>query len=164
MCATLVRMERRKDPGESLRTHVQTFVRSFGLLRDAETPCGQPLPLSHAHALSVLLERRRLSAPTRQKDLAMALALDKSSVARLCRRMEQVAHVVQARSEDDGRARELTLTPKGARVAREVDAASRRRFERVLAAMPHAKRGRVIEALAVLNAAVETLENQEGAR
>jgi DNA-binding MarR family transcriptional regulator len=149
------------DPSVALRARVQTFVRSFGLLRDAETPCGQPLQLSHAHALSVLLERRAASAGTRQKDLAEALGLDKSSVARLCRRMEQAGHVVQARDEDDGRARALTLTPKGARVAREVDAASRARFERVLAAMPRTERGRVLNALTVLNAAVMTLEDEE---
>lgn len=157
-------MARRNDWGGALRAHVQAFVRRFGLLRDAETPCGQPLPLSHAHALSVLLERQRRSEPTRQKDLAEALGLDKSSVARLCRRMEQAEHVVQARSKDDGRARDLTLTQKGARVASEVDAASRRRFERVLAAMPRTERGRVVEALAVLNAAVQTLEDEESSR
>ena len=139
----------------ALRSRVESFVRRFGLLRDTETPCGQPLRLSHALALTVLLERKGRAAQTRQKDLAEALGLDKSSVARLCRRMEQAEHVVQVRSEDDGRARDVVLTAKGARAARGVDAASRARFERVLAAMPRGERPRVLAALEVLNDALD---------
>jgi DNA-binding MarR family transcriptional regulator len=141
-----------------LRRRVQDFVRGFGLLRDAETPCGQPLPVSHAHALSLLLERESL--PTLQKDLADALALDKSSVARLCRRMEQAGHIVQAPMEGDGRARSLALTAKGARLARQVEGASRHRFERVLDAMPRGERARVLEALSVLNDAISRLTEE----
>jgi MarR family transcriptional regulator for hemolysin len=99
--------------------------------------------------------------PVRQKDIAKALGLDKSSVARLCKRMEQAGHVSQARDESDGRARAVTLTRAGTRLAREVDAASRARFERVLGALPRPQRRAVVDALGTLNTALEVLEQRE---
>jgi DNA-binding MarR family transcriptional regulator len=153
-----------EELGAALRLRVQTFIRRFGLLRDAETPCGVPLPLSHAHALTMLLERAGRSESTRQKDLAEALDLDKSSVARLCRRMEASGHVVRARDDQDGRARAIQLTAKGKRVAREVESASRERFERVLATIPRNEQRRVLAALDVLTAAVAASPPEENDR
>lgn len=141
----------------ALRANVQGFVRRFGLLSEDRTPCGQPLPLSHAHALLFLLGQGDPAAVV-QRDLAAALGLDKSSVARLCARMEAAGHVVQTRSEADGRAREIELTAKGARVARQVDQESRERFSRILAAIPSKQRDRVLEALETLNVALKSLE------
>jgi DNA-binding MarR family transcriptional regulator len=71
--------------------------------------------------------------------------------------MVEAGHVTQERSADDGRAREVALTSKGQKVAREVDSASRQRFERVLKAMPPGERKRVLQALQVLNQAVEAV-------
>jgi DNA-binding MarR family transcriptional regulator len=105
----------------------------------------------------VLLERSQSAAETRQRELADALNLDKSSVARLCQRMETAGHVIQKRLPDDARAREVVLTAKGKKLAQTVDAASRERFERVVTAMREADRQRVLDALAILNTAVSTL-------
>lgn len=149
------------DPqGAALRLAVQGFARRFGLLSEDRTPCGQPLQLSHAHALMLLLESQAKPSPrvVHQRDLATALGLDKSSVARLCARMERSGHIAQKRSDVDGRAREVALTAKGERVAREVDKASRQRFARVLAAIPPNRRNGVVEALKLLEAAALTLE------
>jgi DNA-binding MarR family transcriptional regulator len=140
----------------ALRSHIQTFVRGFGILREDETPCSQPIPLSHAQALTVIVSKETV----RQKDLAADLGLDKSSVARLCQRMEQAGHVMQAPAADDARAREVVLTPRGAKLARQIEAASHARFEQVLAAIPRAERERVLAALGVLNAAVAKLNEQ----
>jgi DNA-binding MarR family transcriptional regulator len=145
------------DASLALRAQIQAFVRGFGLLDDSTTPCGKPLALSHAHALSVLFERSLRGERTCHKDLTAALGLDKSNVARLCARMVEAGHVTQERSADDGRAREVALTSKGQKVAREVDSASRQRFERVLKAMPAGERKRVLQALQVLNQAVEAV-------
>lgn len=142
---------------EALRTNIQRFIRGFGLLSEERTPCGQPLPLSHAHALMLLASRDEGSAMC-QRDLAVALGLDKSSVARLCARMERAGHVSQRRSPADGRAREVELTAKGQRLARQVETESRGRFTRVLAAIPPKQRGRVVDALEALNAALQTLQ------
>ena len=87
----------------ALRAQVQAFVRRFGLLDDSRTPCGKPLPVSHAHALAVLFERSQRSERTFHKDLTLVLGLDKSNVARLCARMEEPGHVTQQRSAEDGR-------------------------------------------------------------
>ena len=63
-------------------------MRAFGLLAGDQTPCGQPLAPSHAHALLVLLERARTGTDVlKQQDLARELGLDKSSITRLCTKM-----------------------------------------------------------------------------
>ena len=116
---------------DRLRELVQSFVRSFGLLVTRETPCGQPISPSYAHALMVLLERARDRRETSQADLALVLGIDKSNVTRLCSRMEAADHVLQARAPNDGRSRLLTLTVRGQRLAHRVERASHDRFGRI---------------------------------
>jgi DNA-binding MarR family transcriptional regulator len=136
---------------EQLRSRVQAFARGFGFLRTSQTPCGRPLPLSQAHALMFL--RRRGATQTLQRDLGVALGIDKSNVTRLCRKMESAGHVRQVPARDDARARVVTLTVKGARLAREVESASRAKFERLYRALPAGERAPVIAALDLLVAA-----------
>lgn len=142
---------------EALRGLVQTFVRSFGLLVTKETPCGQPVSPSHAHALMVLVERAQQKLRTSQSDLGLALGIDKSNVARLCARMEAAGHVAQERADGDGRSRIVTLSAAGTRLGHRIAGASRERFGRVVRAIPPSKRHAVFESLRALNEAVETL-------
>ena len=137
----------------ALRELVQGFVRRFGLLAGERTPCGQPLAVSHAHALLVMLDRAARGAQTQQA-LGRALGIDKSNVARLCRKMESAGHLVQGRSVEDGRARLLSLTEAGVRVARGVEEASRARFAAVMAALAPGERGAVLAALRALDGAL----------
>lgn len=137
---------------DDLRGLVQRFAREFGFLRSAQAPCGKPMPLSHAHALMILLGREEV---TLQKDLGDALGIDKSNVARLCRKMESAGHLTQKPSASDARARVIALTAKGRRVAGEVDAASRERFKRLARGIPD--QAKVIAALKMLVAAAEGL-------
>ena len=139
------------------QTAVQTFVRTFGLLVTKETPCGQPVSPSYAHALMILLARESAGLTTTQSDLANELFLDKSSVARLCARLEGDERVTQQRGEDDGRSRELALTLRGRKMASNIHAASLERFRRVLDAIPKEKRRSVIGSLAILTTAVSSL-------
>ena len=106
-----------------LRRSIQRFVRAFGLLAGDQTPCGQPLAPSHAHALMVLLERESPSAAggMNQQDLAEAVGLDKSSVTRLCAKMVAAGHLTQEASATDGRAWILSLSTKGRRAAKVVE-------------------------------------------
>jgi DNA-binding MarR family transcriptional regulator len=143
-----------REDGEALRALVQGFVRRFGILAGDRTPCGEPLPVSNAHALMFLLEHASRGTQTQQA-LGRALGIDKSNVARLCRKMEASGHLVQGRSALDGRARLLSLTEAGVRVARSVEEASRARFETVLAALPPGERAAVLGGLRALNAALE---------
>jgi DNA-binding MarR family transcriptional regulator len=142
---------RRSSDAERLRSSVQTFVRRFGLLLQDQTPCGQPLPTSHAHALMLLLAAGR---PVRQNELSAGLGIDKSNVARLCAQMEEKQHVKQEPDVEDRRARRVCLTAKGQRVGQEVKQASERRFEELLSRIPATKHTAVFAGLAALNEAL----------
>lgn len=141
------------DPAEQLRPLMQRFFRRFGALSADSTPCGKPLTMAHAHGLMILLVRGELS----QQELGAELCIDKSNVARLCAKMVDAGHVKQRPSESDGRSRRVSLTARGARLAQEVDAASRARFGALLAEVPEARRQHVIQALQHLVAALEAL-------
>jgi DNA-binding MarR family transcriptional regulator len=143
-----------------LQASIQHFVRSFGLLVTKQTPCGQPVTPSYAHALMILLEREEAGRASTQAELVQRLNLDKSSVARLCARLESEAHATQERSAEDGRSRCLQLTPRGRRMATNIRAASLERFRRVVAAVPPAKRKAVLDAVEALTLAVESLQEQ----
>jgi DNA-binding MarR family transcriptional regulator len=143
------------DPeGADLRRLIQTFIRSAGLLAGDQTPCGHPVAVSHAHALMVLLETARNGEHASQRELGQALGIDKSNVTRLCRRMESAGHLVQSRSADDGRARLLSLTTRGTRLAKNVERSSRERFRRLMSAIPRRSRAGVLSSLACLNQAL----------
>jgi DNA-binding MarR family transcriptional regulator len=148
--------------GDVLRTSIQRFVRSFGLLSATQTPCGVPLALSHAHALMALLDRERRGESSTQQDLVRVLSVDKSNVARLCGKLLEAGQIAQAPSPDDGRAWSVSLTAKGRRLAERVEEASRSRFDRLLAAVPSAERRAVIRSLDLLNDAIaETRKLEE---
>jgi DNA-binding MarR family transcriptional regulator len=142
---------------DRLRALVQRFVRSFGLLVTKETPCGQPIAPSYAHALMVLLEHGGESPEMSQAELGLSLGIDKSNIARLCKRMEAAGHVSQERAPNDGRSRLLSLTTAGQRLAQRIEQASRSRFSRIVAALPRDERSAVFKSLAALNDAIETL-------
>jgi DNA-binding MarR family transcriptional regulator len=136
---------------DELRAVMQRFFRRFGALAADATPCGKPLSMAHAHALMVLLARGERS----QQELGVELCIDKSNVARLAARMVAAGHARQRPCERDGRSRRLSLTPRGARLAREVDAASGARFGALLDGIPHERRAEVIAALRELVAALD---------
>jgi DNA-binding MarR family transcriptional regulator len=141
----------RADLAEELRRVTQRFFRRFGTLASDSTPCGKPLPLGHAHALMVLLERGELS----QQELGEELCIDKSNVARLCAKMITAEHVLQRSCEQDGRSRRVSLTRRGKRLAADVEAASRARFTTLLSGVPKSRRADVVDALQLLLDAVE---------
>jgi DNA-binding MarR family transcriptional regulator len=135
---------------ERLRQLVQAFVRRFGLLLEGQTPCGQPVSTSYAHALMFLLE----AGGARQSELGGALGIDKSNVTRLCAQMEQKGHIEQARVPEDGRARLVSLTARGRRLAESVQRSSKQRFVELLERIPPRRRRTVLAGLAALDAAL----------
>lgn len=146
---------------EQLRRLVQELVRSFGLLAANQTPCGQPVSPSYAHALMILLERRRPAPALSQAELGALLGIDKSNVARLCARMEAAGHLVQKRTPDDGRSRLLALTAKGTKLATRIEESSHARFDLVIAAIPEGRRRALFDGLTTLNSAVQALRDSE---
>jgi DNA-binding MarR family transcriptional regulator len=139
---------------------IQEFVRSFGLLVTKQTPCGQPVSPSIAHALMALLDREEAAIVTYQHELAELLGLDRSSIARLCSRLEAEGRLEQEPASDDARTRLLRLTASGQRMASNIRSASLERFSRIVDAIPASKRKPLLEALKVLTAAVQTLEEE----
>lgn len=138
---------------DELRRLMQRVFRRFGALATDQTPCGKPLSVAHAHALMALLSKGEAS----QRELGAELSIDKSNVARLCAKMVEAGHVTQRAAEDDGRSRRVSLTARGRRLAKEVEAASGDRFRALLVAVPAGKRVQVIEALQQLVTALDTL-------
>lgn len=142
------------NPADELRALVQGFLRSFGVLAPDQTPCGNPLGLSHAHGLLVLLEQDRNGVTPSQQEVGRLLGIDKSNVTRLCRRMEDAGHLLQDTHAEDARARCLRLTPKGKRIALDIERASRDRFNRLLSLIPAEGRSSLIASLRALNGAL----------
>lgn len=149
------------EAARELQVAVQTFVRSFGLLVTKQTPCGQPVSPSYAHALMLLLEREAGGLTTTQSELAAELGLDKSSITRLCARLEADERMTQQRAESDGRSRLLALTAPGRRMATNIQSASLQRFRQVVDALPRTKRRAVLESLELLTLAVGALGEEK---
>lgn len=151
-------MGSKAETARDLQASVQAFVRSFGLLVTKQTPCGQPITPSIAHSLMILLEREADGLSTFQHELAEQLGLDRSSVQRLCSRLEADGRIKQAPAPDDARARRIQLTASGQRLATNIRAASLQRFTRIVDAIPASKRQPLLDALEVLTTALLTLE------
>ena len=94
---------------KELLESVVAFVRSFGLHKPDQTPCGQPVAVAEAHALMDLAAFGSM----RQGELAARLQLEKSTVSRLVRQMEAHGWIQRNSDRHDGRAVLLRLTRRG---------------------------------------------------
>lgn len=106
----------------------------------------------HGHALMSLRQ-----GPIRMRDLADAMACDASYVTAVADRLEELGLAARRNDAEDRRVRELVLTPKGARVARRLDAVFTTPPEvlRTLPAADQAHLLRIMRVLAELPAASE---------
>jgi DNA-binding MarR family transcriptional regulator len=132
-----------------LMESVVAFVRSFGLHKPDQTPCGQPVAVAEAHALMDLVA----FGAVRQGELAVRLQLEKSTVSRLVRQMEARGWIQRTSDRDDGRAVLIRLTRQGRDAASELSGARQEKFARILAAIPEDKRSMVVEAISILERA-----------
>ena len=126
------------------------LIRAFGLHRLEQTPCGQPVAVTEAHALMEL----SVEEPLSQSELVQRLGLEKSSVSRLVRILEKRDWIVRSRHESDRRIVQILLTPAGQQAAEQLAAARREKFDRVLAAIPKAQRTQVCKSLDILLEAI----------
>lgn len=145
---------------EDFRMLLQEFIRRFGLLAADRTPCGKPLASSDAHTLMLLLEAG--DDGMLSSTLAAKLGVDKSTASRTAARLTESGHITAGPSSNDGRARPIRLTTKGARVAREVEVASRDRFAQLLKQLPPRRRADIVEALRDLVAALQKMTPTSG--
>ena len=142
------------------RTHLElqermvALVRAFGLHRPDRTPCGEPVSVSEAHALTELARVQ----PVTQNELAARLHLEKSTLSRLAGQLEARGWIERARDPGDGRALRVRLTDRGERAARRIGEARREKFAAVLAQIPADQREAVPRALDVLTEAMRAAE------
>jgi DNA-binding MarR family transcriptional regulator len=134
-----------------LQEAVARFVRAFGLHRPDRTPCGQPVPVSEAHALGELVRDGEL----RQAELARRLNLEKSTTSRLVGQLVGREWVERLSAPDDGRGVVVRLTPAGEQAAARLGEARQARFQAALDRIPSEERDAVLRALTLLTGAVD---------
>jgi len=122
------------------------LVRSLGLHKPDQTPCGQPISVAEAHAL---LEIGREPGIT-QNGLAARLRLEKSTVSRVAGMLERRGWIRRERDPSDARYVRLALTQRGMKANVRIAQSRREHFDRVFQAIPASARGSVIDSLAVL--------------
>ncbi|MGH9213701.1 MAG: MarR family winged helix-turn-helix transcriptional regulator [Acidimicrobiales bacterium] len=137
------------DAGDQLHRRMVAFVRAFGLHRPDETPCGAPVPVSEAHAVTVLDEHGALT----QSQLALHLGLTKSTVSRLVDQLERRGWAQRQVGDGDARQRLIALTNEGAKASREIGTLRRDRLRRLFDQIPEHERPAVLAALDALVAA-----------
>jgi len=130
---------------DDLAQRVMAFVRAFGLHHAERTPCGEPVSVSQAHALTELADQLLTQA-----ELARRLRLDRSAVSRLADALAQRGWLRRERHPHDQRAVQLVLTNAGARAAARLAGARRARMATLLDGIPDHERDEVLHALDVL--------------
>ncbi len=121
------------------------FVRAFGLHQPERTPCGEPIGVSQAHAITELAAQ-----PLTQAELARRLQLDRSVVSRMADALIERGWMQRERHPHDQRAVQLVLTVEGERAAARIAGARHARMASLLDAVPADERDSVLRALDVL--------------
>ena len=121
------------------------FIRAFGLHRTDETPCGVPMSVSEAQAMTLLLE-----GPATPSQLADRLALARSTVIRLLERLDTEGWIRRRPDPADGRSTQVVLTARGHRTADRVLAARHARLSGLMAKIDEPDRADIVWALRLL--------------
>lgn len=151
-------MPGKSDPkSKELAAAMVALVRSFGLHRPDETPCGEPVPVGEAHALMDLA----VDGPLNHGELAARLRLEKSTVSRLVRQLEKRKWIKRTSVAHDRRIIQIQLTPAGKAAARRLADARHSKFDDLLAAVPKQKRDSILEAMSIL---VRAMDDARGRR
>lgn len=123
------------------------LIRALGLHRPDQTPCGAPISVGEAQALFELARDPGIS----QNELAARLHLEKSTVSRLAKMLEQRGWLDRSRDKDDSRLRRLRLTAAGSRAVQRLSASRRARFAKAFDAIPAHKRNALLDSLSLLS-------------
>lgn len=90
-----------------------------------------------------------------QRELALRINLQKSTVSRIVSNLEGQGWIVRRRSDVDGRARDVILTTAGTLVAGELASARQAKMDGILARIPEEQREAVRESLDTLIVAMQ---------
>ena len=135
---------------DPFQDQIIALVRAFGWHRPTSTPCGQAVPIAEAHALLELGKSHSMT----QRELALSINLQKSTVSRLVGNLERRGWVGRRRNDADGRARDVFLTAAGKRAAADLAKARRAKLDRILVKIPKNQRQAVTESLETLIEAI----------
>jgi DNA-binding MarR family transcriptional regulator len=138
---------------DQLQRSFALLVRTLGLARPDTTPCGVPMSITEAHAISALDDE----GPLTQQQLVSGLRLQKSTVSRLVDELETVELVRRKPNPADGRSVLIELTGKGRRRAGRLREARAELFGRLTAELSVADRRQVVAALRTLEEAARAL-------
>jgi Transcriptional regulators len=141
---------------DDLEARLVAFVRAFGLHQPERTPCGEPISVSQAHALTELAAQ-----PLSQAELARRLRLDRSVVSRLADALADREWLRRERHPHDQRAVQLVLTERGRAAADRLAGARRARLATLLDAVPADERDGVLHALDVLTGSLIKIPERE---
>lgn len=134
----------------ALQEHLVAFIRAFGLHQPDRTPCGRPVPVSEAHALTAVAQVEALG----QLELGRQLCLEKSSVSRIVAQLVTRGWVERVADQGDGRASLLRLTSAGRQAFVDLARARAAKFDRLLAEIPEHELDAVLHSLDVLTKAL----------
>jgi DNA-binding MarR family transcriptional regulator len=128
----------------------QIVARGLGRIGRERARAGEVTP-QQAETLQVICEQGAVSTST----LAVMLGIDPSTASRNLAGLERAGFITRKKGTDDGRQRDVRLTPRGKRTADTVTAESAQAFALVLEKVPRSDRSKVLEALEVLSNALE---------
>lgn len=142
-----------------LKLIFQEFVRQFGSSQ-RQTPCGQNISPSVAHALMLLAkqENHYLS----QKDMCAQLKIDKSNVARVCDTLLKKGWAKRTKSKEDKRAFYLELTKKGSMLAEKLEISSNIYLQKILDQISPNRRTVLMETLKEFAEACSKVKEEDG--
>jgi len=129
------------------------FLQALGLHRPDQVPAGFSISLSGMFTLMVLTA----GAPMSQKVLAEHLQLEKSTVSRLIKHLEQRGWVKRVRDLHDTRMFRLHLSDKGHEAAARLVKSLTERHERLLAALKPDEQEALAYGLSALIRALHTV-------
>lgn len=148
---TLFSMTDQVDEIEQTREQLKTLVYQLERFEQHRDGDKVTLPSSYAQAMVVLLSFYEREEPPTLTDLVELLNIDKSNVTRLCQRMQEAGHVLVRRDERDRRAKRLTLTDEGVKLAKVINRTSLERFGELLGGLSADERAALLPLLNKLN-------------
>ena len=120
---------------QAVRHELRRACELFGRLDRYKNEHDEWMPEPIVRALLALYERRE--RPPTLTELGAALDVDKSNITRLCQRLNAKGLTVLERDSEDRRAKRLSLSDKGIKLAHQMEARGLERLGCVLADMRH---------------------------
>ncbi|HEX2739034.1 MAG TPA: helix-turn-helix domain-containing GNAT family N-acetyltransferase [Rubrobacter sp.] len=142
-------MEDLESSIEAVRRFNRVFTRRIGVLR--EGLLHSSYSLAEARVLFELAHREDTSA----SDLARELGLDPGYLSRTLARLEEQGLVARARSERDGRRRDISLTSTGEDAFEMLDSRSREEVAEMLGGLSEEDRRRLLEAMGTIEGTLQ---------